>query len=417
MPGAQMGMVNLGDMLRQGLRRPHQAAAHDGRREPPRADRPRRATSCSTRRRWCARRSPRSSRTASSSSTRSTRSAAAASERIGADVSREGVQRDLLPLIEGTTVATKHGAVKTDHILFIASGAFHLAKPSDLLPELQGRLPIRVELKPLDARRFPPHPDRARGEPDQAIQGAAGDRGRRRSTSPRTRSTSSRSWPRRSTPRSRISARAACTRCWSGCWRRSASPPPTAAGHGRDDRPRLCARPGRRARQERRPVEVHPLEPIGSAIASSLTLLAMTTQAVIASAAPQSGAATSAQRKLHFPDKVPSCGEAHALRHEGVIVSPAVLEADHIRPGGRAASSARDSGTAPCRRGRNGGRNRHTAGAARRVAAASCPGDGDATDRPGAARPRPALALALRRGRACAGEPWPEHDRECLKAG
>jgi ATP-dependent HslUV protease ATP-binding subunit HslU len=68
----------------------------------------------------------------------------------GADVSREGVQRDLLPLIEGTTVATKHGPVKTDHILFIASGSFHLAKPSDLLPELQGRLPIRVELKGLD---------------------------------------------------------------------------------------------------------------------------------------------------------------------------------------------------------------------------------------------------------------------------
>src|SRR5437667_6678442 len=68
----------------------------------------------------------------------------------GADVSREGVQRDLLPLIEGTTVATKHGAVRTDHILFIASGSFHLAKPSDLLPELQGRLPIRVELKALD---------------------------------------------------------------------------------------------------------------------------------------------------------------------------------------------------------------------------------------------------------------------------
>ncbi|MEN3160613.1 ATP-dependent protease ATPase subunit HslU [Tistrella mobilis] len=69
--------------------------------------------------------------------------------RSGADVSREGVQRDLLPLIEGTSVATKHGAVKTDHILFIASGAFHVAKPSDLLPELQGRLPIRVELEAL----------------------------------------------------------------------------------------------------------------------------------------------------------------------------------------------------------------------------------------------------------------------------
>ena len=74
--------------------------------------------------------------------------------RIGADVSREGVQRDLLPLIEGTTVATKHGSVRTDHILFIASGAFHVSKPSDLLPELQGRLPIRVELKPLSRDDF-----------------------------------------------------------------------------------------------------------------------------------------------------------------------------------------------------------------------------------------------------------------------
>jgi ATP-dependent HslUV protease ATP-binding subunit HslU len=72
----------------------------------------------------------------------------------GADVSREGVQRDLLPLIEGTTVSTKHGPVKTDHILFVASGAFHLAKPSDLLPELQGRLPIRVELKALTRDDF-----------------------------------------------------------------------------------------------------------------------------------------------------------------------------------------------------------------------------------------------------------------------
>ena len=72
----------------------------------------------------------------------------------GADVSREGVQRDLLPLIEGTTVSTKHGPIKTDHILFIASGAFHVAKPSDLLPELQGRLPIRVELRPLTEDDF-----------------------------------------------------------------------------------------------------------------------------------------------------------------------------------------------------------------------------------------------------------------------
>ncbi len=82
--------------------------------------------------------------------------------RVGGDVSREGVQRDLLPLIEGTTVSTKHGAVKTDHILFIASGAFHVSKPSDLLPELQGRLPIRVELKPLtrdDFRRILTEPE------------------------------------------------------------------------------------------------------------------------------------------------------------------------------------------------------------------------------------------------------------------
>jgi ATP-dependent HslUV protease ATP-binding subunit HslU len=74
--------------------------------------------------------------------------------RAGADVSREGVQRDLLPLIEGTTVSTKHGPVKTDHVLFIASGAFHIAKPSDLLPELQGRLPIRVELRALTEADF-----------------------------------------------------------------------------------------------------------------------------------------------------------------------------------------------------------------------------------------------------------------------
>jgi len=78
----------------------------------------------------------------------------ARSDARGADVSREGVQRDLLPLIEGTTVSTKHGPVKTDHILFIASGAFHIAKPSDLLPELQGRLPIRVELRALTEEDF-----------------------------------------------------------------------------------------------------------------------------------------------------------------------------------------------------------------------------------------------------------------------
>jgi ATP-dependent HslUV protease ATP-binding subunit HslU len=86
-------------------------------------------------------------------------------ERIGGDVSREGVQRDLLPLIEGTTVSTKHGPIKTDHILFIASGAFQLAKPSDLLPELQGRLPIRVELNALTSDDF----IRILEEPDNSL--------------------------------------------------------------------------------------------------------------------------------------------------------------------------------------------------------------------------------------------------------
>ena len=89
----------------------------------------------------------------------------ARSDRIGGDVSREGVQRDLLPLIEGTTVSTKHGPIKTDHILFIASGAFQLAKPSDLLPELQGRLPIRVELNALTSDDF----KRILEEPDNSL--------------------------------------------------------------------------------------------------------------------------------------------------------------------------------------------------------------------------------------------------------
>ena len=89
----------------------------------------------------------------------------ARTDRVGGDVSREGVQRDLLPLIEGTTVSTKYGPVKTDHILFIASGAFQLAKPSDLLPELQGRLPIRVELDPLTSEDF----KRILKEPDNSL--------------------------------------------------------------------------------------------------------------------------------------------------------------------------------------------------------------------------------------------------------
>ncbi|MEZ6000546.1 ATP-dependent protease ATPase subunit HslU [Hyphomonas sp.] len=102
---------------------------------------------------------------------------AAKSERGGADVSREGVQRDLLPLIEGTTVSTKRGAVKTDHILFIASGAFHVSKPSDMLPELQGRLPIRVELDALtrdDLRRILVEPEASLIRQYEALMAAEG---------------------------------------------------------------------------------------------------------------------------------------------------------------------------------------------------------------------------------------------------
>jgi ATP-dependent HslUV protease ATP-binding subunit HslU len=102
---------------------------------------------------------------------------AARSERAGADVSREGVQRDLLPLIEGTTVTTRRGTVKTDHILFIASGAFHVSKPSDLLPELQGRLPIRVELQALtraDLRRILVEPEASLIEQYKALMRAEG---------------------------------------------------------------------------------------------------------------------------------------------------------------------------------------------------------------------------------------------------
>ena len=138
-------------------------------------------------------RSARSRTTASCSSTRSTRSARAPRRDASArDVSREGVQRDLLPLIEGTTVSTKYGPVKTDHVLFIASGAFHVAKPSDLLPELQGRLPIRVELKPLtreDLRRILTEPEASLIKQYVALMADRGRDARRSPTTPSMR------WP------------------------------------------------------------------------------------------------------------------------------------------------------------------------------------------------------------------------------
>jgi hypothetical protein len=145
----------------------------------------------------------------------------------GGDVSREGVQRDLLPLIEGTTVTTKHGPVKTDHILFIASGAFHLAKPSDLLPELQGRLPIRVELKPLtrdDFRRILTEPEHSLLKQYVALLGTEGV------TLDFTEDAvdALADLAAEINARSRTSARGAWRRCWSGCWRRSPSPRATA---------------------------------------------------------------------------------------------------------------------------------------------------------------------------------------------
>ena len=148
MPGAQMGAINIGDIFgKHG--RPHQDAARHRRANRTRSWSPRNPTSCSTRSSSCRKRSSAVENNGIVFLDEIDK-ICARDGRVGGDVSREGVQRDLLPLIEGTTVSTKHGPVKTDHILFIASGAFHMSKPSDLLPELQGRLPIRVELKRAD---------------------------------------------------------------------------------------------------------------------------------------------------------------------------------------------------------------------------------------------------------------------------
>ena len=115
----------------------------------------------------------------------------------GPDVSREGVQRDILPIVEGTTVNTRHGFVRTDHILFIAAGAFHVSKPSDLIPELQGRFPIRVELKSLTMEDFIRILQRAEERADQAVHRAARNRRHQAGLHRRLRFRRSRDLPRR----------------------------------------------------------------------------------------------------------------------------------------------------------------------------------------------------------------------------
>ena len=145
---------------------------------------------------WWRRPGARWSSTASSSWMRSTRSSAGTTAR-GPDVSREGVQRDLLPIVEGTTVNSKYGMLRTDHILFIASGAFHLSKPSDLIPEMQGRFPIRVELQLPGGGGVRTHPDGAGKRPDQAVPGPAEHRRHPAHLHRRRRSKRSPAWPRR----------------------------------------------------------------------------------------------------------------------------------------------------------------------------------------------------------------------------
>jgi ATP-dependent HslUV protease ATP-binding subunit HslU len=136
---------------------------------------------------------------------------ASRSEVGGADVSRAGVQRDLLPLVEGTTVNTKYGMIKTDHILFIASGAFHLAKPSDLIPELQGRFPIRVELESLSIADF----ERILTSTDACLTSSTRPCWRPKTCRWSSRRKASPAWPKsptRSTSARKTSARAGCTR-------------------------------------------------------------------------------------------------------------------------------------------------------------------------------------------------------------
>ena len=141
----------------------------------------------------------------------------------GPDVSREGVQRDMLPIVEGTTVNTRYGMIRTDHILFIAAGAFHVSKPSDLIPELQGRFPIRVELHSLTTEDF----IRILNEPKNALVkqyiALLETEGIKLTFHRRTRWRKSPVRGRWSTNRRKTSARGGCTPSWRSCWRRSPS--------------------------------------------------------------------------------------------------------------------------------------------------------------------------------------------------
>ena len=182
----------------------------------------------------------------------------AVSDVRGGSVSREGVQRDLLPLIEGTTVATKYGPMKTDHVLFIASGAFHVAKPRDMLPELQGRLPIRVELKALTEEDFVRILSETRANLVEQYKALLGTEKvtleihRRRD--PRDRQ-DRRAGQRKRREHRRAPAADGDGEAARGAELRGRGPP----GRDGDGRRRLCPREAGRAGQGQRPVEVYPL--------------------------------------------------------------------------------------------------------------------------------------------------------------
>ncbi len=193
--------------------------------------------------------------TASSSSTRSTRSPAAAASAAGPDVSREGVQRDILPIVEGSTVHTKYGPLSTDHVLFIAAGAFHVAKPSDLIPELQGRFPVRVELTSLTAADFEIDPHPARERADRPVQGAARRR-RRRARGHRRRDRRDRPHRHPGQRADREHRRAPAAHGAGAGARRDRLPRARGRRHDHDRR-RLRARAAGLGGRQRRPVELH----------------------------------------------------------------------------------------------------------------------------------------------------------------